>query len=133
MQLKNKNIRQGVAFLFLSILPKIPSASVFELTIFTVDGLDLQGRLEGVLHLVATEVIQVFLLDQIALLLLQRKPRAGDEPLSSHDRDMILLCQTSERWGNAFRISTLTSLFGGDTSVHSLPKLTCRMFVETKT
>lgn len=40
------------------------------LTIFAVDGLDHQIRLEGVLHLLPTEMVQVLLLDEVALLFL---------------------------------------------------------------
>lgn len=53
-------------------IPKTHSTSLCPLTIFAVDGLDHQVRLEGVLHLLAAEVIQVLPLNEITFLLLQR-------------------------------------------------------------
>lgn len=44
----------------------------YALTIFAVDSADHQIRLEGVLHLLPEEMTQVHLLDEVALILLQR-------------------------------------------------------------
>lgn len=58
-----KTIPKTIRLLFCSPLSR-------SLTIFAVDGLDHQICLEGVLHLLPTEMVQVLLLDEVALLFL---------------------------------------------------------------